>query len=275
MPTVPPEQERPSEREPHQHREVAESFGTDAERYDRARPRYPQALVDRIVSACPGLDVLDVGCGTGIAARQFAAAGCKVLGVDVDARMAALARQRGLEVEVAAFESWDPAGRKFDAVVSGQAWHWVDPDAGAAKAAQALRPGGRLAMFWNAAQLPPELLESFAEVYRRVIPDSLAARQWAVPVLDAYATQCDRTADGIRGTGAFGDPERWRFDWERPYTRDELLDQLPTTGGHTRLPAAELREVLAGVGAAIDAVGGGFMMRYATVVVAATRGDAA
>ncbi len=254
---------------------MAESFGTDAERYDRARPRYPQALVDRIVGACPGLDVLDVGCGTGIAARQFAAAGCKVLGVDVDVRMAALARQRGLEVEVAAFEAWDPAGRKFDAVVSGQAWHWVDPVAGAAKAARALRPGGRLAMFWNAAQLPPELVESFAEVYRRVIPDSLAARPSTMSVLDAYSAMCAKTADGIEGTGAFGEPERWRFDWELPYTRDEWLDHLPTTGGHTQLPTAELREVLAGVGAAVDAVGGGFTMRYATVMVAATRGDAA
>ncbi|MGW3626958.1 methyltransferase domain-containing protein [Streptomyces sp. NPDC000880] len=31
---------------------------------------------------------LDVGCGTGIAARQFQAVGCRVLGVEPDARMA-------------------------------------------------------------------------------------------------------------------------------------------------------------------------------------------
>ena len=66
--------------------------------------------------------------------------------------MADLARRNGLEVEVAAFEAWDPAGRAFDAVIAGQARHWVDPVAGAAKAAQALRPGGRLAVFWNAFQ---------------------------------------------------------------------------------------------------------------------------
>ncbi|MCW2935319.1 MAG: hypothetical protein JWM19_6281 [Actinomycetia bacterium] len=29
--------------------------------------------------------------------------------------------------------------------VAAQAWHWVDPVAGAAKAAVVLRPGGRLA----------------------------------------------------------------------------------------------------------------------------------
>ena len=81
--------------EPHRHRQVAESFGADAERYDQARPGYPGALVERIVAASPGFDVLDVGCGTGIAARQFHAAGCRVLGVDPDARMAGLARRPG------------------------------------------------------------------------------------------------------------------------------------------------------------------------------------
>jgi ubiquinone/menaquinone biosynthesis C-methylase UbiE len=49
-------------------------------------------MVDRIVAASPGPDVLDVGCGTGIAARQFQAAGCRVVGIDVDARMAEWAR---------------------------------------------------------------------------------------------------------------------------------------------------------------------------------------
>ena len=93
---------------------MAESFGPDPERYDRARPRYPDALVDRIVAGSPGPDVLDVGCGTGIAARQFQAAGCRVLGVDVDARMAGLARQTGIEAEVAAFEAWEKCSSACD-----------------------------------------------------------------------------------------------------------------------------------------------------------------
>ncbi|MEV0460360.1 hypothetical protein [Catellatospora methionotrophica] len=46
MPTL-PRQQPPSAPEPHLHRQVAESFGTDPERYDRARPRYPDALVER------------------------------------------------------------------------------------------------------------------------------------------------------------------------------------------------------------------------------------
>src|SRR5215469_2345211 len=142
MPTIASSEPHPSF-VTHRQRQVAESFGADAGRYDRARPSYPAALVDRIVAASPGHDVLDVGCGTGIAARLLAAAGCRVLGVDPDDRMAAVARQAGLEVEVARFEDWNGAGREFDAVIAAQAWHWVDPVAGAANAARVLRPGGR------------------------------------------------------------------------------------------------------------------------------------
>ena len=222
----------------------------------------------RIVAASPGPDVLDVGMGTGIAARQFQAAGCRVLGVEVDARMAEMARRNGLQVEVAAFESWDPAGRAFDAVVSGQSWHWVDPIAGAAKAAEALRPAGRLAVFWNAAQPPPDVAQAFAAVYRRVMPD-LPFNPWAVPASDAYSALCAKAASGIREVGAFGDPEQWRFHWQRPYTRDEWLDQIPTIGGHSQLPPAHLEGLLAGAGAAIDAMGGRFTMRFTAVVVTA------
>jgi SAM-dependent methyltransferase len=255
----------------HEQRHVAEAFGGDAERYDRARPSYPGALVERIVTGSPGREVLDVGCGTGITARLFQAAGCRVLGIDPDPRMADLARRGGLEVEVAKVEDWDPAGRAFDAVIAGQAWHWVDPVAGAAKAAQALRPGGRLAVFWNAFQPPPDLNEAFAAAIRRVLPDSPLAQR-GMPGADAYSAMCAKAADGMRQTGAFGDPEQWRFDWDQPYTRDEWLDVVPTFGASgTRLPPDTLRELLAGIGAAIDAVGGGFTMHYATMVATAAR----
>ena len=64
----------------HLQRQVAEGFGAGADRYDRARPTYPAGLIDRIIAASPGRDVLDVGCGTGICARLFQAAGWRVLG---------------------------------------------------------------------------------------------------------------------------------------------------------------------------------------------------
>jgi SAM-dependent methyltransferase len=255
----------------HLERQVAEGFGADAGRYDRARPTYPAGLVERIIAASPGRDVVDAGCGTGISARLFQAAGCRVLGVDPDPRMAGQARQGGTEVELAKFEDWNPAGRSFDAVIAAQAWHWVDPVAGAAKAAEALRPGGRLAVFWNVFDPPRELREAFGAVYQRALPDSPVGGFWARPALDTYRIMGGRAAVGIRQAAAFGEPEEWRTDWARPYTRDEWLDLVPTAGGFGGLPDDTQAEVLGGLGAAVDAAGGTFTMGYTTLAVTAVR----
>jgi hypothetical protein len=72
----------------------------------------------------------------------------------------------------------------------------------------------------------------------------------------------------------FGEPEQWRFDWEQSYTRDEWLDQLPTQGDHSQFPPTKLAEVLEGIGAAMDAMGGSFTMHYTSVVVTAVRTSA-
>ncbi|MFF4362228.1 class I SAM-dependent methyltransferase [Streptomyces sp. NPDC001604] len=261
--------------QPHQRRDIAESFGGDAERYDRARPRYPDALVARIVAASPGPEVLDVGCGTGIAARQFTAAGCGVLGVEPDARMAELARrlEPGVAVDVARFEEWEPGERQFDAVVAGTAWHWIDPVAGAAKAAAVLRPGGVLSVFWNVALLPADLAEAVADACERVMPDSPFDFRAALtrPATVPYRAILDKAADGIRTAGGFGGTEQWRYDWEFTYSRAAWLDVMPTQGAFTRLPAAALAEVLEAVGSAIDARGGSIAVPYATMAVTAKR----
>src|SRR5690349_9042073 len=220
-PPDPPDGARPDGPQPHQYRQVAESFGEDPGRYDRTRPAYPAALVDRIIAASPGRDVLDVGCGTGTAARQFLAAGAVVLGVEPDGRMAEFARRSGIEVEVATFEAWDPAGRAFDAVVAGTAWHWVDPVAGAAKAAQVLRPDGRFAAFWHVSEPPPAVADAFTAVYRRLVPDSpfnaqpTSNPQPARTAIDGYQRLLAKAADGIREASGLSDPEQWRFDWEQ------------------------------------------------------------
>ena len=69
----------------------AESFGSIAEVYDRLRPAPAPAFVDELVALAPET-VLDVGCGTGKVAREFSARGLEVLGVELDERMAAIAR---------------------------------------------------------------------------------------------------------------------------------------------------------------------------------------
>ncbi|HEX5404046.1 MAG TPA: class I SAM-dependent methyltransferase [Pseudonocardiaceae bacterium] len=247
---------------------MAESFGADAERYDRTRPPYPDALIRRIVGTSPGSDVLDVGCGTGIEARQFGAAGCRVLGVEPDARMAELARRGGVVVDVATFEDWEPAGWRFDAIVAGTSWHWVDPVAGAAKAARVLRPGGLLAPFHHVFQVPPEPADAMAAAYRQAVPDPPVelGGQLTRSAIELYQPLFARIADGIGAAAAFSEPEQWRFDWERVYSRDEWLDQLPTFGTFTQLAADQLATVQASVGAVM---GDSVTIGYSTVAVTA------
>ncbi|MEU8227697.1 class I SAM-dependent methyltransferase [Kribbella sp. NPDC048915] len=263
MPTLPPD--------PHRQRTMAESFGADAALYDRARPRYPDALIGAVVAAAPGPEVLDVGCGTGISSRQFQAAGCQVLGVDVDERMAAYARSTGVEVEVSQFESWDAGGRRFDALVAGMTWHWVDPVLGAAKAAAVLRPGGTFAVFWYVLQPPAELDAAFTEVYRDVLPRGPLSAQSATPQT-AYQQIIDRAAEGLGQTRVFTGLERPTFAWSRDYTRTEWLDQVRTSGLAKPLAdAGKLELVLDRTGAAIDAVGGAFTLDSYAVALLATR----
>ena len=256
---------------PHQARGIAQSFGIDPQRYDRTRAAYPQAMIERIVGAAAGPEFLNVGSGTGIEARQFQAAGCAVLGVEPDARMAEFARAAGLDVEVATFEEWEPAGRVFDAVVCGTAWHWVDPLAGAAKAGRILRPGGVLAPFGHVYEPPAPVAAAIATAFRRVAPDSPVGQPGPGSIREGYRALYDRAADAIRAVGGFAEPEVWRYDWERDYTRDELLDLVPTSGGMTTLPAEQVAEVLAEVGVAVDAVGGVVTMPYTTWGLTAVR----
>ncbi|GGK91800.1 class I SAM-dependent methyltransferase [Nocardia jinanensis] len=255
---------------PHSHREIAESFGIDADRYDRARPRYPQALVDTVLADLPGRSVLDVGIGTGISALPLRAAGATVRGVEVDPRMAELARSRGFEVEVSRFEDWESGTRVFDAVIAGQTWHWIDPVAGAAKAAGLVRPGGRLALFWNVGDPDPEIASAFAGVYRSV-DTGLPFTPWSAPALNGYDAIAAPVIDGIRASGAFGEPVRPRFDWQATITRAAWLDQVPTMGGHNRIPEDRLTELLTGLARVVDDHGGSFTMNYATIAIIADR----
>ncbi|WP_256725619.1 hypothetical protein [Streptomyces sp. IMTB 2501] len=164
----------------------------------------------------------------------------------------------------------DPADRTFDTLIAGTAWHWTDPVAGAAKAALTLRPGGRLVLFRNAFRPAREVAEAFTAVYARVLPDSPIYRQ-AMAGPASYAGLVAEASDGLAQSGAFGEPEQWHFGWDRHYTREEWLDQVPTFGGHGRLPSAELDALLAGLGDAIDVMGGSFTMPCTALVLTSVR----
>jgi hypothetical protein len=84
-------------------------------------------------------------------------------------------------------------------------------------------------------------------------------------------TGSDLAVQGLLAAAGFGQTEEWRDEWDRGYQRDEWLDLVPTTGDASQWPAATLDEVLAGLGAVIDAAGGGFSVHFSVIVATAAR----
>jgi SAM-dependent methyltransferase len=240
----------PDEPALHADRRRAESFGAAADDYERYRPRYPRALLAGLLDR-DGELVLDVGAGTGIASVQLRDAGARVLAVEPDARMARLAAAKGITVEQATFEEWQPAGRSFDLVVFAQSFHWVQPRPALAKIASLLTPGGRLALVWNRITPISPTNADLNVIYRDYL-DAVAR-----PSIDAE----DRTATVLEDCG-FAVEERHVAE-ERHHTADEWLNMVFTYSNHLALAPssrAELRARLrerigtAGVAARNDAL---------------------
>jgi SAM-dependent methyltransferase len=91
--------------------------------------------------------ILDVGCGTGDLIDVFAAHGYDVAGLEPSPAGAAVARDRGLEVQTGTLADAPWAEGSFDAVVFNHSLeHIEDPADAIARAAALLRPGGLLAV---------------------------------------------------------------------------------------------------------------------------------
>jgi SAM-dependent methyltransferase len=251
-------------------RRRAGSFGEDAVQYDRARPRYPESLVDAVIEGLDSPDVLDVGCGTGIASSQFQSRGLVVLGLEPDPRMAAVARGKGVAVEESVFESWNARGREFDLIISAQAWHWIDPSLGIPKAANLLTPPGRFAVFWNQGAYPSGVQPLVSDIYRRHAP---AIDRHSVLLGNPVSGRIADASAAMTGEAEFGEPEVRAFRWHRRFTSDEWLDNVTTHSDHRTMPHDQLAALLASLRQMVDGLGGGITIEYVTWLAMATRTD--
>jgi SAM-dependent methyltransferase len=129
------------------------NFGKAAADYAAFRAGFPDSIFERLASfdvGLPGQDLVDLGTGTGTLARGFARRGCRVVGLDPDARMLAAAqahdREHGLTIAYvkARAEATGLASASADVVTAGQCWHWFDRPRALDEVVRVLRNSGKL-----------------------------------------------------------------------------------------------------------------------------------
>ncbi|HXY94186.1 MAG TPA: class I SAM-dependent methyltransferase [Acidimicrobiia bacterium] len=244
--------------------ELRAIFDEDAERYDRARPRYPDALFDDLAELAGlqrGSRVLEIGCGTGQATVPLARRGCAIVAVELGPHLAAVARRaladfRDVEVVVATFEDWPLPSEPFDAVVAFTSFHWVDAAVGLAKVADALRPGGAFVtvMADHVAGGTAPFFVEVQDCYERWDPDTPPGLR---------LTPADAVADDVAPDpgGRFGPAAFRRYEADVAYTTDAYLDVLLTYSGHRALDDERRAGLLACIASLIDTRYGGLIVK--------------
>ena len=221
-------------------------FGVAATDYARHRQGPPAALFDRLATqfgiGLPDQDIVDVGTGTGAAARALAARGARVTGVDPSpallAEAARLATADGLDItwrHARAEDTGVPAA-SADALVASQAWHWFDRPHAAAEARRVLRPGGAIAILhldW--LSLPGSVVEltlSLVDQHRAGAPRPI--EEWF-----AHNGVYPYWADDLAAAG-FVSIEHMGFDVAQRYTHEAWRGRMRSAAlVHTMPPAAQ------------------------------------
>lgn len=145
-------------------------FSATATDYVRARPDYPSAWVEALGALLPsGGRVVEVGSGTGILARQLAAEGLDVLGVEpnVAMRAQAVAAAGGPTYQEGQADALGLPDDSADLVVAAQAFHWFALAPTLLEWRRVLRPGGHGAALWNDRDLDDPAMASWEALLHR------------------------------------------------------------------------------------------------------------
>ena len=116
-------------------------FGNDPKTYAEARPAYPDALYERLITRCglrPRTSVFEIGPGTGIATRRLLSLGASPLrAIEPDPRLATFLRETSendsLEIDQASFDEAVLPEAAFDLGVAATSFHWLEQGSALAK----------------------------------------------------------------------------------------------------------------------------------------------
>lgn len=227
-------------------------FNRIADSYDRHRPAYPEELIDRAFAGAglaPGDAVLEIGCGTGLLTRSLLIRGVSVTAIEPGDRLLALAQEslvgsgdvRFLNTRL---EEAQLPREHFSAVFCASAIHWIDPDVSWQRAADALVPGGTLALVQYFGLDDPACAEDQQALLKTVfaIAPELAGRWPIHRNLEATLSGVHERRGNISEVWAWlGNYEVARADAGALFD-DARIDAVPVPSEHT---AEELNALLA------------------------------
>ena len=162
--------------------ERAHWYSSAALAYDKARPRYPEALISHVahlVQLGSHSRLLEIGCGSGIATTAFAGYQCPILCVEPNPDFCEIAKRNCKQfqkviINQSSFEECPLEVSAFDMVVSASAFHWVQPEVGYPKVADTLRDNGYFVLLWNKEPQPTsDVCQLLAESYLQMGLSSL------------------------------------------------------------------------------------------------------
>jgi SAM-dependent methyltransferase len=213
------------------------SFEGSPECYERARPVAPPQVFDDLVTLArlePGARLVEIGCGTGQATVPLAERGFEIVGIELGEHLGELAKCNlapfpRVEVINFSFEEWNPVGKRFDAVVAFNSFHWVDPELRFAKSAAVLREGGALAVVGMRF-----LVHDDADpVWMQLQEDYEAVAGLSEPRIHVDAVK-DRSAE-FEASGYFRNVRLRHYLWDITFDADAYISLLRTSSWHRRL----------------------------------------
>jgi SAM-dependent methyltransferase len=192
---------------------MSTSFGRAAATYEAGRPEYPVAAVEWMLEPAASrtpLRVADVGAGTGKLTRAVLALGADVVAVDPDPAMLGQLRAGLPDVRTVegSAERMPLPDASVDAVVLGQAWHWVAPDAGSREIGRVLAPEGVLGLIWNIRDEGVPWVARLTEIMHGSNAEQLIAE------------------GGPRVADPFDELERREWAWSRRMSPEAVLDMV-------------------------------------------------
>lgn len=205
-------------------------YSSVADAYNRARPRYPEALVRRATSHLPpDAILLEIGCGPGIATTAFANFGYTMVCLEPSPEACQLARENcqpypNVEIQNTTFEDWELKPQKFDGILAATSFHWVSSDIRHQKAANVLKTGGSLILLWNAPPQPnSEICQLLQQIYQRQVPSLV----WWEPQT-THKKNIGRLGQMVIDSGFFEDLTTEQWVCEATYSIDDYLALLST-----------------------------------------------